>query len=84
MDTSHESAPRRRLVFISRLWCDFAILGNVAVSRFPDLGRIENRSLVEDCSPRERHEANAKWRELVPKWHSLEPRPLADFVATIV
>ena len=65
-------------------WCDFAILGNVAVSRFQDLGRIENRSLVEDFSTRERHEAHAKWQELVPRWQSLESRPFAEYVATIV
>jgi hypothetical protein len=59
-------------------WCDFAILGGVAVSRFQDLGRIENRSLIEDFSTHERDEANAKWYELIPRWHSAEPQPFDD------
>ena len=47
-------------------WGDFAILGNLAVSRFQDLGRIENRALVEDFSNAEIQNANTKWQELIP------------------
>ena len=60
-------------------WSDFAILGNVAVSRFQDIGRIENRSLIEDFSGREIREANAKWRELIPRWSSRDGTPFSDY-----
>ena len=64
-------------------WSDFALIGSIAVSRFQDLGRIENRSLLEDFSAAERLEANAKWRELTPRWSSLESRSFGDYIKTI-
>lgn len=48
-------------------WRDFAILGDVAVWRFEDLSRIEDRSLVVDSSDVERRRANATWQTLRPK-----------------
>lgn len=62
-------------------WRDFAIVGDVAVSRFESVKKLSNRVLKEDFRADEIARARRMWDELKPRWTSLGEQSLAAVLA---